>query len=253
MPKRGSTDIDHVPEEPPPKRTPKQPPKPHPPPGFSKKLTIHNAPMYGRPQLPVNMVPTGPYSIFKLFFTDGMLDELATHTNQYAKLYPPPPSPHARGWHPTTPKELLAYIAVIIYMGAYGVEDVTTFWDTKPENGRHSAIYDHISLCRWQQIDRFFHISKPTRAKESVFVKTEPLYGHLRGKFQEYYQPGTNLSVDEAIQRFTGRSADIVNIPSKPTSEGYKIWVLASAGYVVDWLWHSKGVTNVLRPRWSLC
>ena len=79
MPKRGSTDIDHVPEEPPPKRTPKQPPKPHPPPGFSKKLTIHNAPMYGRPQLPVNMVPIGPYSIFKLFFTDGMLDELATH------------------------------------------------------------------------------------------------------------------------------------------------------------------------------
>ena len=38
-----------------------------------------------------------------------------------------------------------------------------------------------------------------------------------------------------------GRAPEIINIPSKPTPEGFKIWVLANQGYVLDWLWHAKG------------
>ena len=38
-----------------------------------------------------------------------------------------------------------------------------------------------------------------------------------------------------------GRAHEIVNIPSKPTSEGFKIWVLANQGYVLDWMYHAKG------------
>jgi len=38
-----------------------------------------------------------------------------------------------------------------------------------------------------------------------------------------------------------GRAPEIVNIPSKPTPEGFKIWVLANEGYILDWLWHAKG------------
>ena len=38
-----------------------------------------------------------------------------------------------------------------------------------------------------------------------------------------------------------GRSDVTVNIPSKPEPEGYKIWVLANGGYVLDWLYHAKG------------
>ncbi len=38
-----------------------------------------------------------------------------------------------------------------------------------------------------------------------------------------------------------GRAKEIVNIPSKPTPEGFKIWVLANQGYVLDWVYHAKG------------
>ena len=47
--------------------------------------------------------------------------------------------------------------------------------------------------------------------------------------------------MDEIIQRFMGRVREIVNISSKSTSEGFKIWVLANQGYVLDWLFHAKG------------
>ena len=51
----------------------------------------------------------------------------------------------------------------------------------------------------------------------------------------------THLAVDETIQRFMGRSKETVNIPSKPEPKGFKIWVLANAGYVLDWMYHAKG------------
>ena len=38
-----------------------------------------------------------------------------------------------------------------------------------------------------------------------------------------------------------GCASEIVNIPSKPTPEGFKIWVLANEGYILDQLWHAKG------------
>ena len=38
-----------------------------------------------------------------------------------------------------------------------------------------------------------------------------------------------------------GRAPEIINIPSKPTPEGFKIWILANEGYILDWLWHAKG------------
>ena len=49
------------------------------------------------------------------------------------------------------------------------------------------------------------------------------------------------MTIDESIQRFLGRAYEIINIPSKPTPKGFKIWVLANSGYIVDWLWHGKG------------
>lgn len=40
---------------------------------------------------------------------------------------------------------------------------------------------------------------------------------------------------------FTGRSKHKVNLPSKPTPEGYKVWILAlQHGYIWSWRWHSK-------------
>ena len=32
-----------------------------------------------------------------------------------------------------------------------------------------------------------------------------------------------------------------MNIPTKPIPEGFKIWVLANQGYVLDWMFYAKG------------
>lgn len=38
-----------------------------------------------------------------------------------------------------------------------------------------------------------------------------------------------------------GRAKEIINILNKPTPEGFKIWVLANQGYILNWVYHAKG------------
>jgi hypothetical protein len=53
--------------------------------------------------------------------------------------------------------------------------------------------------------------------------------------------PGQDLVVDECIERFSGHSLDIVTIPSKPISTGYKVWAIAQLGYILGILYHRNG------------
>ena len=111
----------------------------------------------------------------------------------------------------------------------------------------HHQIISHISKTRFEQIDRWFHIFEPrsqantTQNPVPVFEKLEPLASELRRRFRRTWDSGTHLTIDEAIARFMGRAKEIVNIPKKPTPEGFKIWTLANSGYILDWRWHAKG------------
>ena len=66
---------------------------------------------------------------------------------------------------------------------------ISDSWNTNPIKGAiHEQVFKHISLKRWQQIDRFFHISKPLPLgqKECVFDMLEPLSDTLRQTFKKY-------------------------------------------------------------------
>ena len=221
-------------------RTKKPPPKPKPIPAFTPMKI--NKLVYGLGTLPTHVAFT-PYNVFSLFFNDDILIKFVEYTNEYAaKHVSEEDKPFARKWYPTSLEELRAYIATYIYMGMHSQSEVPDYWNRDSNKGPiHPLIYDHIGLKRWQQIDRFLRISKPTTSQSTVFEKLEELSEHLRHAFKQYWTTGTHLTVDESIQRFQGRSAATVNIPSKPVPEGYKIWILANSGYVLDWLFHAKG------------
>ena len=240
---RISNDLDHVKKDPKPVKPPKEPP----PEPWSLPTYIPvriNALTNGHGHIPDTINQDDPYAIFSLFFNEETLQALVQHTNEYAFIFPGPGNPMARIWFPTTVKEFRAYLGVSIWMGLHVESTIPEFWNTNPQKGPiHEQVFKHISLKRWQQIDRYLHISKPLLPdhKESLFLKLEPLSDILRQAFKKYWKIDTHLAVDETIQRFMGRAREIVNIPSKPTPEGFKIWVLANQGYVLDWLFHAKG------------
>jgi hypothetical protein len=67
-------------------------------------LHIANFNNYGTPNLPPNLDLQDPLAIFRLFFTDKIMDKLAEWINKYAELYPmEEEAGFARKWKDSTP------------------------------------------------------------------------------------------------------------------------------------------------------
>jgi hypothetical protein len=49
---------------------------------------------------------------------------------------------------------------------------------------------------------------------------------------QQYRTPGYNVTIDEAMILFTGRSTHITKVQNKPISQGYKFFCMAEKHYV---------------------
>jgi len=221
------------------------PPKPWPLPKF-EPLHINNWDRHGSPNLPPDVNIHNPFELFSLFFTDEIMDTLVEWTNKHAEFYPPnEENEDPRPWKPTYREELYAYIAVLIHMGITIEPAIEDYWKDLDTYGVAHIVKKYISITRFQQIDRHFRASLPwpkdNKEPRTTFDRVKDLGEHIRLRCRQLYCPGTHLAVDETIQRFMGRAPEIVNIPSKPTPEGFKIWVLANEGYVLDFIWHAKG------------
>ena len=96
-------------------------------------------------------------------------------------------------------------------------------------------------------------------AKKDVwFSKIAPLIDHFRNVSEDLtYFLGSNLSLDEMIIRFGGRSNETHRIKNKPIGEGYKFFVLSTVnGFVVNFTpdgrsaakndWQEYSVSNKL-------
>src|SRR5215213_743385 len=84
------------------------------------------------------------------------------------------------------------------------------------------------------------HISDCTTPPTFWYSKLDPLATHIRIISQTICIPSSNISIDEMIARFSGRSAHTVRIKNKPTPEGYKILSLCDAGYTYTFIFTSR-------------
>ncbi|PKB95300.1 hypothetical protein RhiirA5_241909, partial [Rhizophagus irregularis] len=89
-------------------------------------------------------------------------------------------------------------------------------------------------------IKRFMHISDCTVQPPFWYSKVDPLATHIQTISKSICMPSSNISVDEIIVRFSGRSTHTVRIKNKPTPEGYKILSLCDAGYTYSFIFTSR-------------
>ena len=100
-----------------------------------------------------------------------------------------------------------------------------------------------MKYYRFQQIKQYFYVSALTNERlptQSWYMKLSPLFEHLRTQFKAYVLPRQNVSFDEMMVQFTGRSKHTLKMPNKPISEGYKMWAICSYCYTWDFLFYSR-------------
>ena len=157
----------------------------------------------------------------------------------------------ARLWNDVTIDEVKAYIAINIIMGINCLPTLDSYWSTHPALGC-DWISSTMSKNRYMAINRFLHLNDNAFAAPrnhpgyDPLHKVRPMIDMLRMVFGAYYNPERELSVDEAMIPFRGRSVFKQYIPSKPTKWGIKVWMICESrsGYCLDFDIYTGRNTN---------
>jgi hypothetical protein len=149
-------------------------------------------------------------------------------------------------------------------MGVYKEPKVSMYWNTDFNQGPLHSISTHISLHRFQQIKRYYHISSKQSDKTNGYhlpnnkiwwYKLKPLASSLQTSFQRYYSPLSKVSINKLMVRcfrrsvllqisisnplltfITYRSLHTYKMPNKPITQGYKIYRIADHGYLYNFI-----------------
>ena len=162
---------------------------------------------------------------------------IVNETNRYAKQTLQGTN---KVWE-TDADEIRAYMGFMILMGINKLPEIRDYWSVDP-TFRYAPIADRITRDRFEEITRYLHFvdndSLPSRGEEgfSRLQKVDPVIAALKNNFQAAYYPHCEVSIDEAMIPFKGRSSMKQYLPLKPVKRGFKVWAMADAsnGYMYD-------------------
>ena len=95
-----------------------------------------------------------------------------------------------------------------------------------------------ISYTRFQQLNRYFHISEPSELpiqQKKWWKKLELLNSSTQDWAKEGFLLSTNVAIDEMMIWFLGRSEHTIGMLNKPIGLGYKVLAVCDANYTYDW------------------
>lgn len=192
--------------------------------GWDSSLTDFTIPPFAFDVGPTTDIDR-PLPLLQLFLTPRLMRRIAAATTSYARS-----KGAASDWS-TDSSELYRLIAVHIAMGIQPCPMTAMYWCAGWSN---DFIWNTMARNRYWELIRYFHVVDPSVPYNSTtpLVKVQPLISDLQSSFQMYYQPARDICIDEAMIPYKGRSRLKQYIPSKPHKYGYKVWCLASQGYV---------------------
>lgn len=171
---------------------------------------------------------------FWLMFHPDLFNDMTRHTNNYARWKMVQTDKVDDYWTETTPAELRAYVGMNILMGVNSLPTANMYWskDTYIGNVGISGI---MTCNRYQKINQYFHVSdretEPARghARYDRLYKVRPTLDHVSETFLTNYDLGREVSIDEAMVRYSGRLSFKQYMPAKPIKRGMKIWMCCDA------------------------
>jgi hypothetical protein len=163
-----------------------------------------------------------PLQLLQRFLPPALMEEFARHTNAAV--------PH--GWRPTTAAELYAFLGAHLFMGIDRLPRTEMYWSA---DFAHPLLTAAFSRDRFKQLLHFFRVVAPDEdaAERDPLPHVRSLAAKLNASFAAHYAPSPQLTLDEAMAAFKGRSPIKQYIPSKPHKWGYKIYCLSSDDYLL--------------------
>ncbi len=178
-----------------------------------------------------------PKELVELFIDDDLLEQMAKSSNEYAL---------ASGEESTniTPQEIRTFLSILLLSGYNSPCSLRQFWSNS-EDTQNMLVKKAVSRNRFLLIKKSFHLAVEEQGEQvDRYKKVRVLVKHMQNKFSEHFVPEQNLSHDEAMIKYFGKSSLKQAIRNKPIRFGFKAWLLCTpSGYVVVFdLYQGKGI-----------
>jgi hypothetical protein len=113
-----------------------------------------------------------------LFIPPEIYTTIAENTNLYAIAHNAPTKPtptNRRFWWPTNKDEIRVFFGIFLYMGVHQEPNYKIYWETSKPNldGPNHSIPQHMSLNRYENLRRYFHISPPKNPNSQAGTEEE--------------------------------------------------------------------------------
>jgi hypothetical protein len=104
-------------------------------------------------QLPESASCDDPISLFDLYYSPEIMDELVRYTNEAQRNSKDPQKPHCRAgnWYPTCRSELYTYLGIRIYMTLHVENEISDYWNTSNITPNH-YIQKYMTRDRFQEL-----------------------------------------------------------------------------------------------------
>ena len=200
---------------------------------WSRNLTNINVPKFEALIGPTTIIPSSPLDIFQLFFSNELLEDVVNTTNRYARETMKTEQQYDK-WTKVTPDEIKAFFGFHLLMSINRLPSIDDYWSKNP-NLHYTPIASKISQDRFRDISQYLHFVDNANVvprghpMHDRLGKVRPILEAIVQKCLHLYNPHREVTVDEAMIKFQGRSSLKQYLPLKPIKRGIKVWVLADA------------------------
>ena len=135
-----------------------------------------------------------------------------------------------------------AFLGLLLLMGYVKFPAYDSYWNTNylTEMRGYRSV---LPRDRWLGIWQFFHLADNSKALPKDHPQYDKSYKvrhfitKVVGNWQTSYYPDREVSVDESIIAFKGRTTMMQYMPQKPHKWGLKAWALceSKSGYAYNW------------------
>lgn len=139
---------------------------------------------------------------------------------------------------------LLAWIGILIYLGAIGSPRTPTLhWRQKPYGFSTALVMNVMTRDAFRFIRRFIHFADNSRMPKKGAANYDPLYKinpvlrAVQIQFQKGWSAGPRVTIDESMIKYKGRAIVFVQyMPKKPIKHGIKVFALCDSetGYMLS-------------------
>ncbi|XP_019697919.2 piggyBac transposable element-derived protein 4-like [Harpegnathos saltator] len=173
---------------------------------------------------------------FKKIMSNEMIYIIVRYTNKkvlamYEEYNNKYPEKEPRVWKNVTLNEMYAFLGILICAGANNsnTDHVEEMW----KSSSYPLYRATVGINRFKSIIRFIRFddfnTRQQRLSEDKAAPIRDLWNMLNANLYAVYKPTENLTIDEQLFPFRGRTKFTQYIPSEPANYAIKVWWICDA------------------------